>query len=352
MAFTEFGTASAQAVKRWSDMAMVETFGKMGIRPLIGRGANSCIQLKTELDKNPGDTIYYDLRAQDRGTGVSGDTVLQGYEDALTFYQDTLKINYKRKAHAFKNMSQQRTVHDLREHGRDSLTEWMAWFMEGGLIAHLAGLCGNGNESVVSALGADTASADFAGNTITALDAAHLVDNAGNDFDLAMLESAVAKAKVNNPRVPPLKINGADKYIALLHPYQVRSMRSDAGTAQWRDITANAGVRGENNPLYTGALGEYNGVILRESEFIPRSSDVTTGLLLGKCAGTIAFGNAWETMSRGTTDGSFFKIIEDKFDYEHQKGMAASTCVGFKRAQFNSAAFGVVGLRSTEAAPS
>ncbi len=357
MAFTEFATGSAQAVKRWSDMCMVETFGKMRLRPLIGRGSNACIQLKTELDKNAGDTVYYDLRAQDRGTGVNGDSTLEGFEDALTFHQDTLKVNIKRKAHAFKTMSQQRTVHDLREHGRDSLSEWYAWFIEAGLIAHLAGLCGNGNESVESALGANTGLADFAGNTITALDAGHVTLSGGggaNALNIDDFDDAVAKAKVANPRMPPLMIGGQEKYIALLHPYQVRSLRATASTSgliTWFTAQQQAGVRGTDNPIFTGALGEYNGVVLYESEFIPRQGDVTTGLMLGKCAGTIAFGNAWESMSRGTTDGSFFKLIEEERDYKHRKGIAATACLGFKRSIFNSQAFGVMGIRSTETAP-
>lgn len=354
MAFTEFATNSPQAVKRWSDMCMVETFGKMRLRPLIGRGSNACIQLKTELDKNAGDTVYYDLRAQDRGTGVNGDSTLEGFEDSLTFHQDTLRVNIKRKAHAFKTMSQQRTVHDLREHGRDSLSEWYAWFIEAGLIAHLAGLCGNGNESVESALGANTGLADFAGNTITALDAAHLTDKTGAALNIDDFDDAVAKAKVANPRMPPLMIGGQEKYIALLHPYQVRSLRATASTSgliTWFTAQQQAGVRGTDNPIFTGALGEYNGVVLYESEFIPRNGDVTTGLMLGKCAGTIAFGNAWESMSRGTTDGSFFKLIEEERDYKHRKGIAATACLGFKRSIFNSQAFGVMGIRSTETAP-
>lgn len=355
MALTEFATGSAQAVKRWSDMCMVETFGKMRLRPLMGRGLNACIQIKGDLDNNPGDTIYYDLRAQDRGTGVNGDSTLEGFEDALTFHQDTLKINIKRKAHAFRQMSQQRTVHDLRKHGRDSLSEWYAWFIEAGLIAHLAGLCGNGNETVASALGADTGSADFAGNTITALDAAHLVDKTGSALNIDDFDDAVAKAKANNPRVPPLMIGGQEKYVALLHPYQIRSLRNTASTSgliTWFTAQQQAGVRGAANPIFTGAMGEYNGVVLYESEFVPRNGNVTTGVMLGKCAGTIAFGNAWEKMSRGTTDGSFFRLVEQETDYKHRKGIAATSCLGFKRAQFNSQAFGVIGIRSTETAPS
>lgn len=352
MAFTEFGTGDVQAVKRWSDRTMYETFGRMGIRSLIGRSKDSVIQLVTDLDRQPGDTVYYDLLAQDRGNGVDGDATLEGYEDDLTYYQDTLKINQKRKGHAFKRMSQQRTVHDLRADGRFSLTKWWAWFLEAGLFAHLAGASGDGSETVVGAIGADTGSADFAGNTITALDADHLVDNGSSAFDLDMIDDAIAKAKVSNPRVAPAMIGGEEKYIAYLHPYQVRSLRQSATAVRSiTDIWSNSGPRGNSNPIYSGALGEYNGVILRESEFVPSVSTDRVGIMLGAGAGVIAFGNAWDKLSRGTTDGSFFRVDEEMRDYKNRKGMAASSVVGFKRCQFNSKAFGVIGLRSQDAAP-
>jgi len=353
MAFTEFGEGDPQAVKRWSEQLMRETFGKMDIRAMIGKGEGACIQLKTELDKNPGDTIYYDLLAQDRSDGVNGDSRLKGFETPLTYFQDTLKINQKRHAHAFKGMSQQRTVHSLRESGRFSLSNWWGWFMEAGMLAHAAGVAGDGNETVRGALGAESAGdTDFAGNALVALDADHLVDNGGSDFSLDQLDKAKAKAVVNNPRVPPLKIGGKDKYVAYLHPYQVLTLRTDAGAAQWNEIQQNASSRGPNNPIYTGALGEYNGIIIRESEFVPSVGDVRHGVLLGAGALAIGFGNAWKRSRRaGAGGGSFFDWKEEMDDYDNEEGVAGVSCVGFKRCQFNSKAFGVIGLRSTDAAP-
>ena len=282
MAFTEFGTNDPQTRKVWSDKLMRETLGKMGIRTMIGRGPESCIQLKTDLDKSAGDTVYYDLLTQDRSDGVNGDNRLKGFESDLTYYQDTLIINKKRHAHAFKGMSQQRTVHDLRRDGRFSLSEWWAWFMEGGLFAHLVGVAGTGEETVSGALGADTGGVDFAGNTVTALDSGHLVDNGASAFNLDMLDDAVAKAKVQNPRVAPLKIGGKKCYVAYLHPYQTRSIQNQVGDTKWTDIMKNARERSASNPIFTDALGMYNNVILRESEFMPRSgTNITHGVLLG-----------------------------------------------------------------------
>jgi N4-gp56 family major capsid protein len=352
MAATEFGSNSPQAVKRWSDMLMRETFGKMSMTTLISRGENACIQLKTELSKSAGDEIRYDLLAQDRSAGVNGDAKLEGFEVPLTFFQDTLTINQKRNAHTFRNMSQQRTVHDLRASGRFSLSQWYAWFIEGGLLAHFAGVSGDGNESVIGVLGADTGQADFAGNTLTALDADHLIDNSGVAMALTFIDEAVAQARVINPRIAPLMINGEKKYILYLHPFSVLALKTAAGATGWNQIQQNAQVRGQKNPIYTGALGEYQGVILRESEFVASVGSVRHNVMLGEGAGCIAFGNAWDATRRASAGGgSHFDWVEQVNDYGNEKGVGAAAILGFKRAQFNSKAFGVMGLQTLDAAP-
>ena len=350
MAYTEFGTNSPQTRKVWADDLMHETLGKMDMKALIGRGEDACIQMKGELSKGAGDTIKCDLLAQDRSNGVNGDSDLEGFETPLTFFQDELKINQKRHAHSFMRMSQQRTVHNLRTAGRQSLSTWLAWFLEASMLAHLAGVAGDGNETVAGALGADTGSADFAGNTITALDSAHFV-TAASVGDLTMIDNAVAKAKVNNPRVAPIMVGGQKKYVAYLHPYQVKAIRTTAGATGWNEIQQNAAARGPSNPIYTGALGEYNGVILRESEFVPSVGNVRHAVLLGAGAGLIGVGSAWDAPERKGKGETYFDWYESSRDYGNKKGVAAAAVIGFKRSIFNSATFGVIGMRSTDAAP-
>lgn len=349
---TEFGTNHPLTVKRWSLGLFRETFGKMGITKLIGKTPESCIQLLTDLDKGAGDLVYYDLLAQDRSPGVNGDSRLKGNEAPMTFYQDSLKINQKRHAHSFLGMTQQRTNHQLRVTAKFSLSQWWSWVIEAGIMAHFAGVTGDGNESVFGPLGADTGTADFAGNTITALDAGHLVDRGGSSAVITMLDTAVAKAKVQNPRMAPLMIGGEPKYVAYFHPYQIMAIKQDTGATGWLEIQKNAGVRGASNPIYTGALGEYNGVIIRESEFVPRNGTVSHGFMLGQGAGAIAFGNAWKKQSRaGAGGGTFFDWKEETDDYGNEEGVGSASILGFKRSIFNGKALGVMGLRSTESEP-
>lgn len=354
MAYTEFAKGSPFAVKRWSDGLMRETLGKLSIKGCMGKGADACIQVIGDLDKNPGDTVFFDLQALDRSSGVNGDARLEGFETPLTFFQDQIQINQKRQGHAFLGMSQQRTVRDLRESAKFSLSNWWSWFIESSTFAHICGVVGDGPENVASALGV-SAGVDIFGNTIALADAGHSVNGSAGTFVYQLIDDAVAKAKMANPRVAPLNIDGQEKYVFYLSPYQVRSLRRDTastGNSNFLTINQNAGVRGEMNPIYTGALGEYNGCILRESEFLPSVGNLRYSVLMGQGAGAIAFGNAWNKHSRAAGGGgSFFSWKEQERDYDNEQGVGSCSILGFKAPVFNSQRFGAIVVTSTDAAP-
>ena len=347
MAVTEFASGSAFAVQRWSAELAHETIGKTWFSRLLGDGKDACIRHLKDLSSSAGDTIKYDVRYQNRGDGVQGDTKLDGFEAELDFYQDTVKIDQLRQAHSFRRMTQQRTVHDLRKEGRDSLSDWFARVFDAMLMHYLTGVIGNSPERVSGIMG----SGGFAGNALETPDAAHLIDGSGSTFTLGLLDRAVAAAKVNNPRIRPIMIDGQPKYCASLHPWTVLQMKAATGTTQWNLIHQNASERSSKNPIYTGALGEYNGVVLHESEYMPVTNTGTLGdsngtihnVLLGAQAGVFAMGNAWDKMDRaGAGGGTYFRYDEERKDYNNEKGVAGASIFGMKKTRFNSTDFGTI----------
>jgi N4-gp56 family major capsid protein len=111
-----------------------------------------------------------------------------------------------------------------------------------------------------------------------------------NVFDLTLIDKAVEAAKTANPRIRPIKIDGTNHYVMYLHPYQVTDLRINTSTGQWLDIQKAAGRRSNDNPIFSGALGVYNNVILREAEHVvtgvngSTSAEITTvrrAVLLG-----------------------------------------------------------------------
>ena len=80
-----------------------------------------------------------------------------------------------------------------------------------------------------------------------------------------------------------LRVDGMDKYIMLVHPWAARDLKDDP---KWLAAQQNANLRGSKNPIFTGSLGEYDGVILYEYERVQTgnigasSANVCQNLLL------------------------------------------------------------------------
>lgn len=116
--------------------------------------------------------------------------------------------------------------------------------------------------------------------------------SASNIFKLSYIDAAVEKAKTNSPLIRPLKVDGEDKFLIFLHPYQVTDLRQNTNTGQWLDIqkAVYMGTK-DKNPIYAGSLGEYNGVILHESTRVPSvTAGVYRAIFCGAQAAALGFG--------------------------------------------------------------
>ncbi|HKX55670.1 MAG TPA: N4-gp56 family major capsid protein, partial [Xanthomonadales bacterium] len=236
---------------------------------------------------------------------------------------------------------------DIREHARLSLQDWWAdridtWFFNQ--------LCGNTLQTDLRYTGNQTAVAADADHIIRANGAstdASLSSTAAAEFTLTLLDVAVEKAKTLAVPIRPIMIGGEEKYVAFLHHRQVTDLRTNTATGQWFDIQ-KAAMQGGNvskNPIYTGALGEYNGVILHASNRVPAASASAGEGLVVRVA---AFCGAQAVaMAFGRENGpERFQWVEDYFDYENQFGVAAGCIAGMKKLQFNGSDFAVVQLRT------
>lgn len=348
MARTEFGVNNPLAVKLWSKKLLSEAIAATWIGKFVGTTKDSLIYRKDETSKNAGDQVVCGLRMRLTGDGVQGDATLEGQEEALTTYSDTLVINQLRHAtRSAGKMSEQRVPFDVRQDNMEGLRDWWSERFDLCLANQIAG---------------NTAQSDtrYTGNNgIVAADVDHLIRagavandeglGASNKFDLSLIDSCVARAKTffenGIPIIRPLRIDGEDKYVMFLHPYQVRDMRTNASNGQWLDIqkAATAGGDRSKNPIFTGALGEYNGVILHEWTRLPKgvhsvnNTEVTNtrrAVFCGAQAACIAFGS-----ENGVDKMSWF---EELFDYGNQLGVSAGAIFGIKKTRFNNKDFGTI----------
>lgn len=336
MATSQYGVNHPLAVKLWSRKLFQEALKQCWMSKFIGSDSSSLIQKLEDTSKSAGDRITQGLRMQLSGNGVEGDGTLEGNEEALTTYTDNLLINQLR--HAVRSdgkMSEQRIPFEIREEARMGLQDWWADRFDTALFNQL---CGNTGQADTRFTGHNAAIA-YSSNNIVYADgqtteltvASH---SASAVMALKYIDYAVEKAKTNSPAIRPIKVNGEDKYVAFLHPYQVVDLRISTSTGQWLDIQKAAMQGGQisKNPIYTGALGEYNGVVLHESTRVP---SVTTGVrravLCGAQAALLGFGqNNSENKMNWT---------EELFDYGNQLGVSAGMIWGAKKTVFNSQDF-------------
>lgn len=334
MAQTSYGVNANEAVKLWSRKLMREALKQTWASRFMNNDSNSLCQIMDDTQKSAGDRIRCILRMQLAGSGTQGDGTLEGNEESLVTFTDDVIINQLRHAVRSKGkMTEQRIPFSIREEARMGLQDWWAdrfddWFMNQ--------LAGNDAETDTKLTG---------NQSVTAHDANHIVSASGStNFSLEVIDQAVLKARTLSPVIRPVQTEAGAKYVMFITPEQHYDLRRNTNTLEWGDIQ-KAAMQGGNisdNPIFTGALGEYNGTILHESFRLPLPSNVGGGVLCGAQAGAIAFGrdNSPNRMS----------WVEELFDYGNQLGVAAGCIAGMKRTIYNSESFSSIRVNATHSA--
>lgn len=355
MATTAYGTNNPLAVKLWSKMLSVEALKACWAYKFIGDDTSSMIQVKDETSKSAGDQITYGLRMQLTGNGVLGDGTLEGNEEALTTYSDALIINQLR--HAVRSqgrMSQQRVPFSVRDEALSGLRDWWADRLDWGAFNQL---CGNLGPSTPSLSSSDIR---WTGLQATiAPDANHYSNAQGgandttlgstNVFSLTMIDKAIERAKTLTPAIRPVKVGNRSFYVGILHPYQVTDLRTSTATGQWLDIQKAAMTGGlvDDNPIFDGSLGVYNGVILHEDTRVTQGYNPTGNVAISTVRRAV-FAGAQAAMIGFGRDNAVNKFtwVEELFDYENQLGVSAGLIFGLKKTVYNSADFATVVMSS------
>lgn len=349
MAFTSYGVNSNEAVKLWRSKLAREALKATWVQKFVGNDSDSVLQVFDETSKGAGDRVRVTLRMQLSGDGIQGDGTLEGNEESLTTYTDDLLIDQLRHAvRSAGKMSEQRIPWSVREEAMMGLKDWWAGRLD---TAFFNQVCGYTVQS-------DTR---YTGNQATvAPDSTHVYRpnsrandqslTTGDEMTLTIIDQALAAAKLGGvgttgPVIRPVPVNGDPMYVFVMHTNQVTQLRTNTSTGQWLDIQKSAmmGDGSAGNPILTGALGVYNGVILHESTRITpgvnSSSGATVstarrGVLMGAQAAALAFGKGYSFEN--------FDWNEELFDYGNQLGVEAGAIFGLKKLRFNSADFGTI----------
>lgn len=279
-------------------------------------GSNVVHQNK-DLTNVKGDSVVFGLMMNLTGSGVEGNRQkLSGSEDTLNIYDFTVQTQLVRNAVSRFEADDQKSQYDMLKEIKVVLKQWLSDWLDNKLISRLSYNPSNGEVLYASAAGTQS--------SITAND----------KLTTTIISRAKRKAMMHAPKVQPIKVDGMDKYIMLVHPWAARDLKDDP---KWLAAQQNANIRGSKNPIFTGALGEYDGVILYEYERVQTgnigasSANVCQNLLLGKQAACFAVARP-------------AKHIEQTDDYGNIAGNGIAFYGAVEKTKFNGADYGIINV--------
>lgn len=294
----------------WAKSTWTAGVNKTFFNKFTGTSPESIIQIKEELTRQAGDTIIIPLLMPLTGAGITGDNELEGQEEQMIYRDFSIQIDQIRNAVRIKGrMEEQRTQVDMRKDARTGLANWLAQYID---------------DAMFKALITDpTADRIVYGGTATSEDGI----GASDKFDTTLIGKAKRIARADrNTMVKPVRIDGKETYVMIIDQWQARDLIADE---KWIAAQQHANVRGEKNPIFSGALGVYDGVVIHESNTLGLmrtetgngGTKVGHALFLGAQAAVFAIGDnpRW---------------WEKEFDYGNRVGYSFGRQFGIKKTQF------------------
>lgn len=210
------------------------------------QGSRMPVITNTDFTKAAGDKIHFQTMSRLYNAGVTGETVLTGSEEALSLGQYDLQVEWVRHAVGFNKRATKRANFDAVKVAGDELAEWMARRIDDEMMKQLIS-----TETTQSTI--------YAGNKSSAanLTSSDVVNSDAIDrMKLALLRKGAIPFQVKSVGGVSLKYFGI-----VIDPIDAYNLRGDEA---WWSAQRDANTRGMDNPIFTGALGIYNGVIVYE----------------------------------------------------------------------------------------
>lgn len=356
---TDTAVASGNVVQRWDDSFFKEYIRDSGFKPYMGSGPMSIIQVREDFTAKKGQTINIPLVTRLKGSGVTGNAVLEGNEEALGNYNWPITISPLRHGVVVDEWEEQKTEIDLRNAARDMLLSWRMDQLRGGIT-------GQAIDGIIEALGAiydGTTYSNFADATETAKDtwvsnntdrvlfgattsnresdndfsdSVVKVDGTADKFTPDALSLMKRMARAADPHIRPVRkgSNGREFFVCFAASRAFRDFKRSSEMTQANREARPRDV--ESNPLFQDGDLVWDGVIVREIPEIPTISGVGAGGInvdpVHLC-GAQALGLVWGQRPVSRTQ---------KNDYGFRNGVATQEMRGIRKNFWNSKQHGVV----------
>jgi len=297
MTLTSLNTVDVAIPEFWAAALLWEAQKQMFWFSYEGpQGSGMPVIRKDELTKNSaGDTIHVQTISLLTGSGITSDTGnLTGNEEELSLGQITVTVTILAHAVKWTKYANQQALFDIRTTAQTALSIWLSDKMDLKVFSTFA------SEQTTNIL--------YAGNATSVADL-------GTDDTLSTTTLDKIKVALEMNRAMPIKTSNGDKYfIVVVHPYDAYNLRQDS---TWLQVQREAQSRGDNNPIFTGAMGIYNGMIIRISENVTNSASKSK---------LVAFGGEFMVKAYGQLPA----WMEQVDDYARKIGIGTDVVYGLK----------------------
>jgi N4-gp56 family major capsid protein len=143
----------------------------------------------------------------------------------------------------------------------------------------------------------------------------------------------MAKAYAKTHRVMPLQAGGKEWYVVFMQPYSLAMLKNDP---DYKLAAIQGGVRGDDNPFFTGGIPTIDGLILVEYEYVYNTTGATTRWGAGSDVnGTRTLLMGAQAIGYADLEQSAEPVYEEKvFEYNTQKGIMVSKFLGILKPRY------------------
>lgn len=302
-----FGDPRAQTV--WSPQVYAYALQNMFFTKMMGNTGDSAVFVNTDLTTKKGGTVVVESDSPLTGNGVGddGDTTSAEEQGKVR----NMSVTVHERANAMKSagkLSEQLTATNIRDKAKRDLGVWLGEVMEKDIVTAACGLYNeNSGGSAIETINESYPTANrifYGGQTAAGVMATGGPSSHTNYTTDALLSAATTtdvlcgtlvleaikrRCMAATPRFRPVNIYDLSKMnaddvrsgkplgeplmkvlIVLLHPLQVKAIKAETGTVGFKAMESAANVRGNQNPIFSGAgVFYWDGMLCFEYDRIP-----------------------------------------------------------------------------------
>lgn len=328
------GSISQMRPQLWQRKTLIDAIEELFFKQngmMSGRvDAPAPIFLKPDFKTKKGKKVTIPLVIKPSGEGRDGDEEMEGNEEELTTYYQDIEVNQKRNAIRLKGeMDEQTNALEMRPIAKTALSTWQSEIMTKEIFRKAGGLTSYtfANTPVAPA----ASRIIYGGNATVDAD----IDSA-DKLTLGLLFKISNTIVTYTPLIRPIRYKGKNYYLMLIHPNQRFDLMTDDS---YLTLQKDAGLRGLDNPLFSGADAIVDNLIIHAHNFVPTFSDWGSlgdqpgarALVMGAQAITLALGR----------EG---KWVEKSFDFDNKWAVCVGAIWGVQKMIFNSVDHAIVSV--------